>query len=168
LPYYALLPSVIALTRAAGDAIRALAGDRRAERKTDDSPVTAADRASHAILSQGLPEVGDALPVLSEEAEVAWSRRRRWQRYWLIDPLDGTREFLRGSDEFTVNVALVSDGRPVLGVILQPMTGLLWAGYTSEWAAEAFREDSQGRRKVIACERLAGRPAPLKALVSRH
>jgi len=162
------LPAVIALAREAGSAIRAFAGGVQAEFKVDDSPVTAADRAAHDVLSQGLAEIGAGVPVFSEEAEVAWQTRRHWQRYWLVDPLDGTREFLLGSDEFTVNVALVDDGRPVLGVILQPATGLLWAGCVGGPATQAFREDGHGRREAIACRQVQDRTLPLRALVSRH
>jgi len=163
-----LLSAVIALAREAGSAIRAFAGGVQAEFKADDSPVTAADRAAHDVLSQGLAEIGAGMPVFSEEAEVAWQTRRHWQRYWLVDPLDGTREFLLGSDEFTVNVALVDDGRPVLGVILQPVTGLLWAGCTEGAETRAFREDGEGRRAAIACRQLTERTSPIRALVSRH
>src|SRR5690606_30645716 len=70
-----------------------------------------------------------ALPVLSEESvEQPWERRRHWRRYWLVDPLDGTREFLKRNGEFTVNVALVEEGVPVLGVVLVPLSGLLYSG----------------------------------------
>jgi 3'(2'), 5'-bisphosphate nucleotidase len=96
--------------------------------KDDGSPVTAADMAAHRHLAAGLPTLLD-VPVLSEEqASIAWTRRSTWQRYWLVDPLDGTREFVNGFDDFTVNVALVEAGRVVFGVVHAPALGMTWAG----------------------------------------
>jgi len=87
--------------------------------KKDLSPVTEADHAAHRIIAGQLEQTG--LPVLSEEGkEVAYQARKEWQKFWLVDPLDGTKEFLRRNDEFTVNIALVEDQVPVLGVIYAP------------------------------------------------
>ena len=100
------------------------------EHKDDRSPLTAADLASHHVLVEGLAALTPEIPVLSEEsAGIAWSARSAWSRYWLVDPLDGTREFVKRNGEFTVNVALIEDHRPVLGVVQVPVTGELAAAW---------------------------------------
>ncbi len=102
------------------------------EHKGDQSPVTTADMAAHDIIVSALPQLL-AVPVLSEEGvELASVERRRWSRYWLIDPLDGTREFIEGRGEFTVNIALIDAGRPVLGVVYCPPHERLYVGSQDE------------------------------------
>ncbi|ABI57683.1 3'(2'),5'-bisphosphate nucleotidase CysQ [Alkalilimnicola ehrlichii MLHE-1] len=94
------------------------------QHKDDDSPLTAADLAAHRCLCRHLEAATPEIPVLSEEsAEVPSEERRRWARCWVVDPLDGTKEFLKRNDEFTLNVALVEDGRVVLGVVDAPALG---------------------------------------------
>jgi 3'(2'), 5'-bisphosphate nucleotidase len=97
--------------------------------KEDSSPVTLADEEAHEILLDGLHRLDPGTPVISEEAEVPpYAARRTWRRFWLVDPLDGTKEFIKRRAEFTVNVALIEDGQPVLGVVLAPALDLLyWA-----------------------------------------
>ncbi len=91
------------------------------ERKDDDSPLTQADLAANRILVARLRELTPSIPILSEESKQApWSERRHWQDCWVVDPLDGTKEFLKRNDEFTVNVALVREHRPILGVVHAP------------------------------------------------
>ncbi|WP_254274805.1 3'(2'),5'-bisphosphate nucleotidase CysQ [Halomonas sp. 3H] len=123
------LDSLVALCVEAGRAILAVRERTfRVELKADQSPVTAADLAAHRCLVEGLRTLSE-LPLLSEEGEATpWQERRRWTRFWLIDPLDGTREFVDGFDDFTVNVALIESGRPVLGVVHAPAVGISWAG----------------------------------------
>src|SRR5690606_14309369 len=118
-----LREACIALARAAGAAILDVyARDFSVEAKDDDSPLTQADLASHRIICEGLRRLDPAIPVLSEEAAgIAWEERRTWSRYWLVDPLDGTREFVKKNGEFTVNIALVEGHRPVLGVVYAPV-----------------------------------------------
>ena len=120
--------------------------------KEDRSPVTLADEAAHEILVDGLREIDSDIPVISEEAEAASADdRRSWRRFWLVDPLDGTKEFLKRRAEFTVNVALIEDGEPVLGVVLAPALDLLY------WAVKgggAWREE-KGR----PAERIYSTPA---------
>ena len=113
----ALREACVELARRAGDAIMAVyARDFDVEFKGDDSPLTQADLASHHVIVDGLRALAPDIPVLSEEdAGIAWETRRGWARHWLVDPLDGTREFVKKNGEFTVNIALVEDGRPVLG-----------------------------------------------------
>jgi 3'(2'), 5'-bisphosphate nucleotidase len=79
--------------------------------KADDSPVTAADIAAHKVILKGLQALTPDIPVLSEEAPQSWEERQHWQRYWLVDPLDGTKEFIKRNGEFTVNIALIEKGK---------------------------------------------------------
>ena len=106
----------------AGAAImRVYAQDFSVETKSDNSPVTAADMAAHHIISAGLAALTPQIPVLSEEAaDIPWAIRSSWTRWWLVDPLDGTREFIKKNGEFTVNIALIDRGVPVLGVVYAP------------------------------------------------
>jgi 3'(2'), 5'-bisphosphate nucleotidase len=136
------------LARAAGE-IAALAAaaimdvyasDFAVDCKDDRSPLTAADLAAHRVIVAGLEALTPTLPVLSEESSViAWSERARWSRYWLVDPLDGTREFIKRNGEFTVNIALIDDHRPVLGVVQTPVNGDIacaWDG-GGAWLADS-------------------------------
>ena len=100
-----------------------------AAKKTDSTPLTAADIASHEFIKLRLRELFPNLPVLSEESSAATKQERLWwSDYWLVDPLDGTREFLDRTDEFTINIALIRDHQPILGLIAQPVTGTIWFG----------------------------------------
>src|SRR5690606_7241664 len=111
------------------------------EQKADDSPVTTADLAAHRLIVQGLSQLTPDIPVLSEEsAQVSWETRRQWQRYWLVDPLDGTREFIKRNGEFSVNIALIEGGVPVFGVVQAPVTGLVWH---AERGTAAYRREGQ-------------------------
>ena len=127
----ALLPAVTALVERAGETIlpywrRELA----VQHKADDSPVTAADLAANQVLVEGLRKLVPDIPVLSEEScAISLAERSNWQRWWLVDPLDGTKEFIAGSTEFTVNVALVEQGRVLFGVVGVPAEGrCYWGG----------------------------------------
>jgi 3'(2'), 5'-bisphosphate nucleotidase len=139
-----LLPGVLKLVDAASAAILEIyAAGSSVELKADDSPITQADRAAHRLLADGLPGLAPGIPVLSEESEAAhaYEMRRGWNTLWLVDPLDGTKEFISRNGEFTVNVALIRDGRPVLGVVAAP------AAATTYYAAEssgAFRVANGG------------------------
>lgn len=134
------LPAV-ALAEAAGRAIMAVyAGAFVVEAKDDHSPLTAADLASHHILVDGLRALAPELPVLSEEsAAIDIAQRRAWPRLWLVDPLDGTREFVKKNGEFCVCIALVDDGVPVLGVVHAPVSGVTWSALAGvgAWRREA-------------------------------
>lgn len=122
--------------------------DLQVEKKRDDSPVTAADLASQEIILDGLRSLAPEIAWLSEEddetPDVAGRGRRR---LWLVDPLDGTREFVAGRDEYTVNIALVEDGEPVLGVVVAPALGRSYLGLVG---LGAWRHDEAGRRPVAA------------------
>ena len=159
----ALVPEVCAIARRAAEAILAVyRSDFAVERKTDRSPLTEADLAAHHIIVDGLRALTPGLPVLSEEsASVPWKERAGWTRYWLVDPLDGTREFIKRNGEFTVNIALIDAHRPVLGVVQAPVSGeLAWAAQGSgAWIAHG---DGDARRV-----RTRARATPLVVAGSR-
>lgn len=125
-----LLPAVVDLVQRAGAATLPFWRQELAvTTKADASPVTAADLAAHRLLAEGLAQLEAGIPVLSEEAcEIPLAERCRWSRWWLVDPLDGTKEFIAGSREFTVNVALIEAGRVVFGVVGVPADGLCFYG----------------------------------------
>lgn len=97
------------------------------EQKSDNTPLTAADMAAHNTIVDGLSKLTPEIPILSEEsASIPFDERSQWQRYWLVDPLDGTREFVKRNGEFTVNIALIDNHESVLGVIYTPVTGVTY------------------------------------------
>ena len=119
------LPQVIAIAHQAGHAIVEIYnGDFNIEHKSDKSPLTEADMAAHHIIVDGLKALTPDIPVLSEEsARIPFAERSSWDRYWLVDPLDGTREFIKRNGEFTVNIALIDGHQAIMGVIVVPVTG---------------------------------------------
>ena len=123
-----LLAPVIEIARTAGEQIMEIYGtDFTVTQKDDHSPLTAADMAAHNTIKVGLAGLMPILPVLSEEdANVAFEQRSLWQRYWLVDPLDGTREFVKRNGDFTVNIALIEHHRPILGVVYIPVSGVCY------------------------------------------
>ena len=140
--YRELLEPLRSLCGEAGDAILSYYNSgvpTEQDTKSDDSPVTAADLAAHEVLLQGLAQTG--LPILSEESDPEdLSARREWQRFWMVDPLDGTKEFLERTGEFTINIALIEDHRPRFGMVAVPGTGAVYAGAPGE-GAWCHRED---------------------------
>ncbi|MYF71577.1 MAG: 3'(2'),5'-bisphosphate nucleotidase CysQ [Proteobacteria bacterium] len=165
-----ILEEVRTIARAAGDAIMSVyARDFSVELKADRSPVTEADRAADAIICSRLAQLRPILPVLSEESAITpWAQRRQWHRYWLVDPLDGTKEFVRKNDEFTVNIALVEDHRPVLGVVLAPALNLEFSGAIGEGA---WRREADGplmpARVTATAHGSAAQPVSLHVMGSR-
>ena len=125
-----LMAPVIELALQAGEAILPFwRAGVEVTAKSDDSPVTAADLAAHHLIVAGLTALDPSIPVLSEEdADIPQSVRAGWQRWWLVDPLDGTKEFISGSEEFTVNIALIENGRVVFGVVTMPTNGRFYVG----------------------------------------
>jgi 3'(2'), 5'-bisphosphate nucleotidase len=100
------------------------------ELKSDNSPLTIADKKSHAIIAEGLSKTG--FPLLSEEgAQISYDIRKNWTQYWLIDPLDGTKEFIKRNGDFTVNISLISEQKPIFGVVYAPVTGFIYWGSQS-------------------------------------
>jgi len=135
-----MLQEVLTLARHAGREILAVydGGAVAQQDKKDGSPLTAADLASHHAIVAGLQRLTPEWPVLSEEsAAESYEVRRYWKRFWLIDPLDGTKEFIKRNGEFTVNIALIEDGKPVMGVVHAPVLGL---SYFAEQGGGAFKQ----------------------------
>ena len=121
-----------------------------ARRKADDSPVTIADEAAQAVIRAGLARVAPDIPVVSEEAVAEWQDRAPPHEFLLVDPLDGTAEFIAGRLEYTVNIALVRDGAPVLGVVAAPALGLIWRGATNHGAERLrFADGKPGAPEII-------------------
>ena len=144
-----LLPQVEALARRAGDLILAVyASDFAVERKADASPVTLADEAAERLIVPALQALGPPWPVVAEEAHARGEAPEACPMFWLVDPLDGTREFVSRNGEFTVNIALVQDELPVLGVVHVPVTDTLYAGVVG---SGAWRVTPQGGRERIGC-----------------
>lgn len=107
--------------------------DFSVERKADNSPLTIADKSSHRVIAGLLKDTG--IPILSEEGTtIEYNERKNWELFWLIDPLDGTKEFIKKNGDFTVNIALIENGRPVLGIIFVPVSNTLYFGSESEGA----------------------------------
>ena len=131
------LPYLIATAREAGRAIlEVYETDFQVERKSDSSPITEADLRAHRVISDRLRERYPDIPVLSEESteQVPYDIRRQWTRFWLVDPLDGTKGFVKRDGHFTVNIALVENERPTMGVIYTPVLDLLYHGVDGEGA----------------------------------
>jgi 3'(2'), 5'-bisphosphate nucleotidase len=160
-----LLPRVADIARRAAREILAVyaSGDCGADLKADSTPLTAADRRAHQLILHGLNALTPGLPVLSEESALSsFAERCGWQRYWLVDPLDGTREFLARNGQFTVNIALIDAHAPVLGVVHVPVTDTSYQGLPG---SGAWRQDAGGARREI---RVAGHCAsPVRVLGSR-
>ena len=137
-----LQEAVIVIAREAAAAILQVYENAfEVESKSDSSPLTAADMAAHHIITDGLGRLTPDWPVLSEEAaDIPWETRRHWGRYWLVDPLDGTREFVKRNGEFTVNIALIDQNISIFGVVLAPVGGALWHGVLGQ---RAYRRDGQ-------------------------
>ena len=114
-----LVEPAVALAKEAGDAIlEVYATDFDVQAKDDESPLTQADMASHRVIDKGLKALTPDIPIISEESGLPpFEERREWRTYWLIDPLDGTKEFVNRNGEFTVNIALIDGNRPVLGYL---------------------------------------------------
>jgi 3'(2'), 5'-bisphosphate nucleotidase len=120
--------------------------------KTDDSPVTKADIAAHIIIDKGLKALASDYPVLSEEGGLPeYSVRKSWQRYWLVDPLDGTKEFINKNGEFTVNIALIENEQAILGIVYVPVTGVLYFGAKGQGSWK----EKNGERTHLACKPLS-------------
>jgi len=157
------LPQIRRIAVAAGDAILTIyhqSDSVSVQHKADDSPLTAADLAAHQLIMRELTSLTPSIPVLSEEAaDIPWSVRQQWHSYWLVDPLDGTKEFIKRNGEFTVNIALIVAGEPVLGVIHAPVLGKT---YSAVLGMGAFVADAIGERQIHA---VAAKPAETVRLV---
>jgi 3'(2'), 5'-bisphosphate nucleotidase len=142
-----LLEDVLAISVEAGHRIMKIyAADIAVTHKEDDSPLTQADLAAHRHIVEALQKLTPAIPVLSEEAaDIPYATRSAWTRYWLVDPLDGTKEFIKRNGEFTVNIALIESGSPTLGVVHAPA---LDVSYLAAQGLGAFRERGKTREPI--------------------
>ena len=134
---------ICAVAREAGDAILRVYGDEEfgVQMKSDDSPLTRADLAAHEIIAKGLQTCAPEIPVLSEESEgINVFERLSWSQYFLVDPLDGTKEFINRNGEFTVNIALIEKGVPMMGVVFVPVKDVMYTGDQYEGVATVTRE----------------------------
>jgi 3'(2'), 5'-bisphosphate nucleotidase len=171
-----LIEPIVALSIDAGKAILAVyQTDFDVQQKSDDSPLTKADMASNRCILQGLTALTPGIPVITEEAGLpAFDVRRQWNRYWLIDPLDGTKEFVNRNGEFTVNIALIDDGKPVFGVVHVPVTGKTYLGCEGHGAevripgqpAKALRVASSSASPVRVVGSRSHRGASLDAFLA--
>ena len=153
-----LIAELVEPVRAAGrliEDIRARGFETMA--KADRSPVTEADQAAETLLARALARIDPGAQLVGEEAcAIAGGTPATGTRFWLIDPLDGTKSFIEGADDYSVNIGLIEDGVPVVGLLLAPATGVLWAGAVGHGA---WREEAGGTRRAIRSRPLASPPA---------
>lgn len=166
-----LLPQLIRIAHEAGEAILNIynrAEPLQVEHKHDSTPVTEADLAAHTLICSSLERLTPEIPVLSEESDDEQiNSRRSWSQYWLVDPLDGTKEFIKRNGEFTVNIALIEHHKPVLGVVYAPAIQATYAGcVTSKTAYKCEGGKSHDRQKAIQTRPLTPF-RPLALVVSR-
>ena len=149
-----LLEQVIDIAEEASKEILAVyKTDFSVDHKGDASPLTAADLAANKVITARLAGLEPKLPILSEEsAQLPFSERKSWRQYWLVDPLDGTREFVKRNGEFTVNIALIEDHQPILGVVWVPVTGVCYAAGKE---VGALKIESDGQRNVLKTRALS-------------
>jgi len=143
--------------------------------KADDSPLTLADKASHAVIDAELLKLDLPIPVISEEgAMVEYDQRQHWEQFWLVDPLDGTKEFIKRNGQFTVNIALIKDKKPVMGVIYVPVQDTMYTGVVGHGAFKTLpgREpqaitvrQAPAQRKAV---RSASHPAPEEDVILKN
>jgi 3'(2'), 5'-bisphosphate nucleotidase len=155
----ALMPTV---ARAGAAIMDVYNGAFAVENKDDNSPLTLADLESQRVIAEGLTQLTPGIPVLSEEsAQAPWTERRNWTELWVVDPLDGTREFVKRNGEFTINIALVVDHEPLLGIVCAPAQGLLY------WGARGVGAFSQHRGAAQSGIHVAPPHAPVRVAGSR-
>ncbi len=130
--------------------------------KENDTPVTQADLASNEVVLNGLRELTPNIPILSEEALVPWQERKNWTQYWLVDPLDGTKEFLHQTDDFVINIALIEQGIATIGLIYAP---IYKSCYFAAQGQGAFKQDQQGITDLTTVSRAS--VDPVRVLTSR-
>ncbi len=158
--------SLIEIVERAGAAIlEVYESDFEVENKADESPLTKADLAAHEIIVAGLAELTPDIPIVSEESEPpGFEERRAWSQYWLVDPLDGTKEFVNRNGEFTVNIALIEDGVPAYGIVGVPVQAKIYLGDVDAERAEVIED---GRRTAIRGRAMNQDVDPLVVVASR-
>jgi 3'(2'), 5'-bisphosphate nucleotidase len=154
-----LMPAV---DRAAAAIMRIYAAEFTVERKQDNTPLTLADLESQRIIAAALAQLTPGVPVLSEEsAQAPWAERRIWSELWVVDPLDGTREFVKRNGEFTINIALIRDHEPLLGLVAAPAQGILY------WGAAGVGAFRQLQGEPATAIRVSAPHAPIRIVGSR-
>jgi 3'(2'), 5'-bisphosphate nucleotidase len=159
--YSSILPDVIKVADQASERVLHIyQSDFKVSYKEDHSPITAADTAAHDIITHGLRSISRDIPILSEEGkDIPWEERKHWRRFWLVDPVDGTKEFTQRTGEFTVNIAMIEDGVPVMGVVIAPALKEAFWGVVGEGANRRDRtgkvhrirvSDPKGVKRVVA------------------
>lgn len=174
-----LIPTLKEIAIEAGEAILEIYNNDagiEVSTKTDDSPVTKADIAAHHIIEDGLKALNTGFPILSEEGGIPdYIERKEWEKYWLIDPLDGTKEFINKNGEFTVNIALIENDQAVLGIVYVPVTGVIYVGCKENGAWKESNGNKQeltpsplelGKKLVVVGSRRHGAEA-LERLLER-
>ena len=160
------MQQVVEIAHRAGAAIMEVyrSGDAGETSKADNSPLTLADLAAHRTIVEGLTRLTPEIAILSEEAaDIAYPVRSQWTRYWLVDPLDGTREFIKRNGEFTVNIALIENGEPVLGVVYAPVPDNCYFG--ARGAGAFVQHGNAPARPITAKPHRAGEP--IRVVASR-
>ena len=153
-----IMPKLVALALEAGEVtLRYYEAGVEVRAKDDRSPVTAADEAAEAVILKGLATLAPGIPVVAEESVAKGEVPEVEGRFWLVDPLDGTKEFIHQRGEFTVNIGLIEDGLPVLGVVVAPAMNTLWWGRVGEGAT---KRDAGGERAIEA------RPVPSSGAIA--
>jgi 3'(2'), 5'-bisphosphate nucleotidase len=152
-----LIESVVSISRVAGrEILKIYNSGFDVEMKDDNSPLTTADRAAHHLIQTALEKLTPEIPVWSEEsAAIPYADRRHWEEFWLVDPLDGTKEFIKHNGEFTVNIALIRKHEPVLGVVHVPVKDQGYYGYSG---GGAYLAEGDGDGKPISVCRPAQNP----------
>ncbi len=146
------IKDLLNIAKKAGDEILKIYNDETlfnvVDFKADDSPLTLADEASHKVIDKELKRLYPEIPVLSEEGkDITYEERKNWKLFWLVDPLDGTKEFIKRNGEFTVNIALIKDGYPMLGVVYAPATNTYYFG--NAMLNEAFKQVGDGEYQSL-------------------
>ncbi len=157
------LDEIVSVAKLAGQKIMAVyeSDEFNITQKSDNTPLTKADVAAHDVIIKGLSELEIQYPILSEESvKIPFTERSSWQTYWLVDPLDGTREFIKRNGEFTVNIALVSDHCPLLGVIYTPVKDVCYYACKSHGAFKQIGNQApirlHAKKKLTNCPTIAG------------
>tara|TARA_B100000686_G_scaffold182432_1_gene189438 strand:- start:112 stop:957 length:846 start_codon:yes stop_codon:yes gene_type:complete len=139
--------------------------DIEVEVKADNSPLTEADKRAHQLIEAELEKLFPSIPILSEESKTVLTERRMgWSRFWIVDPLDGTKEFINRNGEFTVNIALIKNGTPELGIVHVPLTGI---NYVGKLGAGAWKVGTAGEFEKIAPSKFNKGERNIRAVASR-
>ena len=150
--YNNLIESLISISKEAGEAILKIydLDDLGISHKEDNSPLTLADKASNEVICSQLKELTPDIPILSEEGkDISFDKRKDWDTFWLIDPLDGTKEFIKKNGEFSVNIALINHFKPILGIVYAPVLDTTWYGSASEGSFKIIKNGKPEKINVL-------------------